>query len=80
MVRLPGICSSDRSETVLAHVRLAGLSGTGLKCPDLLGAWACYRCHDVTEKRKADDSVQRAFLEGVIRTQAALIKEGKVHW
>lgn len=79
-VRLPGICSCDATETVLAHVRLAGVTGVGMKAPDVLGAWACSRCHEVTERCKDDDAVQRAFLEGVIRTQNMLIEVGLIRW
>jgi Protein of unknown function (DUF1364) len=37
-VRLPG-CNFDPETTVLAHYRLAGTCGIGIKPPDLLGAW-----------------------------------------
>ena len=76
MIRLPGVCTHDDGETVLAHVRLAGITGTGQKAPDLLGAWACSECHRVTEQEKADDHIQRLFYEGVMRTQNALIRLG----
>lgn len=79
-IRLPSICNFDARTTVLAHVRLSGITGGGQKAPDLLGAWACSACHTVTERAKADDSIQRAFLEGVMRTQYALIREGAVTW
>ncbi len=79
-VRLPFICSGDVAETVLAHVRLAGVTGGGMKAPDVLGAWACHRCHEVTEREKKDDAVQRAFLEGVVRTQNMLIEVGILRW
>ena len=76
-VRLPGICNFDPATTVLAHYRMAGISGMGLKSPDLLGAWACSNCHSyVDSHRDADTSL--AFLEGVMRTIATLNKEGKV--
>lgn len=80
MVRLPGICSHNVHETVLAHLRLAGVTGIGMKAPDIMGAWCCARCHEVTEQQKGDDSIQRAFLEGVMRTQDRLIAEGIVKW
>ena len=80
MVRLPGICSGDAAETVLAHVRLAGITGAGMKAPDVLASWSCARCHEVTEREKRDNRIQRYFLEGVIRTQNALIAEGVIHW
>lgn len=80
-VRLPGICSHDPETTVLAHYRLAGTCGMGIKPHDLLGAWACSSCHDEIDRRtrRIDaDSAALAHLEGVIRTQAILLKEGKV--
>ena len=79
-IRLPHICSGNAEETVLAHVRLAGVTGVGMKAPDLLGAWACSRCHEVTERCKDDDEIMRAYYEGVIRTQNMLIEAGLVKW
>jgi hypothetical protein len=76
-VRLPGICNFDPATTVLAHYRMAGISGMGLKSPDLLGAWARSSCHAYVDSHH-DDATLRAFLEGVMRTIAALNKEGKV--
>ena len=73
-IRLPGVCNFNPETTVLAHYRLAGISGMGLKSPDLLGAWACSDCHAYVDTHK-DDSTARAFLEGVMRTQAQLVKE-----
>lgn len=76
-VRLPGVCNFNPDTTVLAHVRMAGLTGAGQKAPDLLGAWACSACHEVTEKEKGNHRIQRAFYEGVMRTLYTLIREGK---
>jgi hypothetical protein len=82
MVRLVGICNFDPATTVLAHFRMAGISGAGMKPPDLIGAWACHSCHDVVDGRRMTDmtreAVRLAFLEGVVRTQAALISYGAV--
>ena len=81
-VRLPEACCGDSSTTVLAHYRLAGYSGMGLKSPDWFGAWACHTCHDVVDRRSLGhldlNYVKRAHLEGVLRTQAALLKAGVV--
>lgn len=74
-VRLPGICNHNPETTVLAHYRMAGLSGMGMKAPDLCGAWACSACHTHVDTHR-DDATARAFLEGVLRTIAALVKEG----
>jgi hypothetical protein len=79
-VRMPGICTGG--PCVLAHVRLAGLSGMGIKIPDALGAWACDACHrayDTHDRTKHQrDTVDKWFLEGVMRTQYALIREGRL--
>ena len=79
MVRLPGICNHNPETTVLAHVRLAGVSGMGIKADDLLGAWACSACHDAIDRRSNmdldRDYVRLAHLEGVVRTIAKLRQE-----
>lgn len=80
-VRLPGICNGNPETTVLAHFRMAGICGTGMKPNDLFGAWCCSSCHDEIDRRtrKTDaDYAKLSFLEGVIRTQATLMSEGKV--
>ena len=74
-VRLPGICNGDPATTVLAHVRMVGISGMGLKSADLLGSHACSACHTACD---TDRSHEVDFLRGVIRTQAKLIKQGVV--
>ena len=81
MVRLP-CCNGDPDTTVLAHLRMAGISGMGVKAPDLFGAWACFDCHDAVDRRRYLDYdwdfVRLAFLEGVIRTQYVLLEEEKI--
>lgn len=80
-VRIPGICNGNPETTVLAHYRMAGICGVGMKPHDLLGAWACSSCHDEIDRRtrRIDaDSAAMAHLEGVLRTQSILLKEGKV--
>ena len=52
-----------------------------MKPNDLFGAWACSACHDEIDRRtRRTDAgeAHMAHLEGVIRTQAALIAEGKL--
>jgi hypothetical protein len=74
-VRLPG-CDGGGETTVLAHYRLAGYSGVGMKPNDFFGSWACASCHDLVDGRKkydGDRSVLRlAHAEGCLRTQEAL--------
>ena len=78
MVRLPGICCGDPATTVLAHVRLPGLSGMGIKAWDGHGAWCCHTCHAYADTHH-DDATKVAFYEGVLRTQAALLKLGALN-
>lgn len=80
-VRLPGICNGNSETVVLAHYRMAGLCGVGMKPNDLFGAWACSACHDEIDRRtRRTDAgeAHMAHLEGVIRTQGVLIAEGKL--
>ena len=80
MVRLPEICNGDTRTTVLAHIRMAGISGMGMKSPDLIAAWACSACHDAIDRRSHTDLerdyVLLAHLEGMARTINELAKEG----
>lgn len=75
MVRLPG-CSGGGEDTVLAHYRMAGYSGVGMKPDDRLAAWCCASCHDLIDGRKRHEWVERqdarlAHAEGVLRTMVA---------
>jgi hypothetical protein len=75
MVRLPG-CDGGGETTVLAHYRLAGYCGTGIKPPDDMGAWACVQCHDRIDGRincgLPHAELRLAHAEGVMRTQQAI--------
>lgn len=78
MVRLPGVCNHNPETTVLAHIRLMGISGMGTKAPDLIAAWACSSCHDAIDRRAHTDLerdyVRLAHFEGMARTIAELYK------
>lgn len=78
-VRLPGICNRNPETVVLAHYRLPGHCGTGVKPPDFMGAYACSACHDEADRRTRHleaDFVQAAFAEGVMRTLVRLAEKG----
>ena len=82
-VRIPGVCNFNSETTVLAHIRIAGVSGMGLKSPDLLGAWACSACHDEVDGRThksgmTRDELRLAHYDGMVRTICQLDKEGLV--
>jgi len=80
MVRIPEVCNHNSETVVLAHYRLAGVSGIGMKSPDILGAWACSACHDAIDRRAHTDLdrdyVRLLHLEGMARTIAQLNREG----
>jgi len=84
MVRGP-TCNYNPETTVLAHYRMSGISGIGIKSPDLLGAWACSNCHDLIDQRTSVEGfdrrdVQLLHLQGVVRTQSELIRRRQVTW
>jgi len=76
-IRLSGICNFDNATTVLAHVRLIGISGGGYKAPDILGAHACSACHAYVDSHH-DDKTRADFADGVHRTIFSLWKRGLV--
>lgn len=81
-VRLPDICNHNPETTVLAHFRMAGIAGMGIKAPDLIGAWACSACHAAIDRQTHTnldrDYVRLAHLEGMARTINELIRLGKI--
>lgn len=65
----------------LAHWRQSGISGMGMKSPDLLGAWLCDSCHEKVDRtERGNPETQLLFAKAVFKTQAQLIKEGVVKW
>ncbi len=50
-IMLPG-SEHNTETTVLAHYRLAGISGIGMKSPDIIGAWSCFDCHEYVDFRR----------------------------
>ena len=82
-VRIPGVCNFNPETVVLAHLPIAGLSGMGMKTPDIIGAWACSDCHDCLDYRvnKMDWSIQAIKdwgNDGLKRTLAILSSEEKI--
>ncbi|WP_029589801.1 DUF1364 domain-containing protein [Franconibacter helveticus] len=81
-IRIPGVCNGNPETSVLAHLRLPGTCGTGLKPPDILGAIGCNCCHDVVDGRLktpyTHDELKLMHAEGVMRTVIIWIHEGLV--
>jgi hypothetical protein len=83
-IRIPGVCNGNAETSVLAHLRMAGITGTGQKAPDPLGAWSCSDCHTIVDSNGGKvfdrDYVRLCLFEGIARTQAELIKRGILKW
>lgn len=77
-VRVPGVCNHNPETVVLAHLRLQGISGMGLKANDFLGAHCCSSCHTYCDTHH-DAETKVMFYEGIFRTQAALLRERDLH-
>lgn len=81
-LRIPGVCNFNPETTVLAHYRMSGSCGTGIKPDDAQGAFSCSSCHDAVDSRfKTPFSIDELRLfhaEGVFRTQQILRDEGKL--
>lgn len=83
-MRAPGVCIDGTHETVvLAHFRLAGLCGTGIKPHAILGAHCCAACHDLADFRVQSKVYSRMEIrlmhaEAVMRTIDSLIRKGLV--
>lgn len=79
-IRAPTYCNGNTETTVLAHVRMIGISAMSMKCPDWFGAHACSGCHDYVDGRiPSTDSYEKrrlVHLEGMLRTQYKLITRG----
>lgn len=80
-VRIPGVCNRNDETSVLAHIRIAGLCGTGIKPPDLIATIACSACHDEIDRRTHfvdAEYAKECALEGMARTQVIWLKEGYI--
>lgn len=73
------MCNRNPETTVLAHLRLAGISGMGLKAPDILGAHCCSACHEWCDTHH-DEATELGFAQGVFRTINLLVKEDVLKW
>jgi len=81
-IRIPGVCSFNPETSVLAHYRLSGLCGTGIKPSDLTGAIGCDNCHAAVDGRlKTEYSYEELRLkhaEGVLRALDIWEREGLI--
>jgi len=85
MLRIPAICTFNSQKTVLAHIRMSGISGMGHKAIDLLGSWSCYQCHMVADGQRTVAGISREqarlyLLEGMARTIYELNRRGHIKY
>lgn len=83
-IRIPGVCNFNNETTVPCHLNGAGM---GIKHSDVHFAYGCSDCHDAVDGRNTPkdeygcnryhvEEISHMHLEGVIRTQIIMIKEG----
>lgn len=81
-IRIPGVCNFNPYTTVLAHYRLAGICGMGMKPNDYVAAISCSSCHDAVDGRiktqYTRDELKLMHAEGVFRTLEIWKKEGLI--
>lgn len=71
-IRIPGVCTWNREETVLCHMNGAGLA---LKDDDTEAAFGCYACHCAVDGKPTvkhgftKDEIKLMFFEGCKRTR-----------
>jgi len=71
-VRIYGVCNYTEETTIWAHYALGGVSGMGMKPPDLCGSLCCSACHDVIDGRVKSDlsrvQIESHMLHGMVRS------------
>jgi hypothetical protein len=84
-IRLPKACLFHPETVVWAHASgSAAGKGIGMKCHDLLGAYACHVCHDIVDRRRpapvgmTREEIELAFWEGHARSVLRLIEKGLI--
>lgn len=82
-IRIPRICNGNPETVVLCHLPGGGM---GTKSEDIHGAYGCSDCHDFVDGRNPGPRGMEwimkrrklALLEGMVRTQSIMLKEGLI--
>ena len=84
-VRIVGVCNHNPETVVLAHCNASAAGkGIGLKSLDLAGAFACFECHSVYDRRAPTprgmtrQDVESAFADGHYRSLVILREKGLI--
>ena len=75
--RFPGICNFDPEKTVFCHINTK-FKGTGMKSPDLFGAYGCSSCHDALDGRSNKMFTWSDVMDAVFETQYKLMEKGLI--
>lgn len=77
-VALPGVCNGNPETVVPAHIRQIGISGAGIKAPDIFACPACFECHNAIDRRSHmdldRDYVQLAHYKALVAWQNELYR------
>jgi len=84
-IRYLGVCSNNPDAVVWCHANgSAAGKGIGMKSPDLLGAYGCFACHNLYDRRTPIPAgmtrveVELVFWQGHARSVLILIEKGIV--
>lgn len=80
MVRIPGICNFNPETVVLAHFRMPGTCGVGMKPSDWQASLCCSACHDAVDQRTPTQytkaELDMMMCQGILRTHEVWRKIG----
>jgi len=78
-IRIPSVCRNEKDTVCLAHINGAGLA---IKSLDIHGAYCCAACYNIIDGRVKSEFphelIKLWHLQGVMRTQEILVKEGLI--
>lgn len=74
-LRLEG-CNYDPATSVLAHIRMSGHCGMGIKPHDIKSCIACSHCHDVIDGRVKGEFSYKDVLRGHFETLDIFLNMG----
>jgi len=74
-LRIPGVCSFNPEQTVLAHLP-CGHKGVGMKSPDLMAVFACAHCHTFIDSHRFSELSAKHILQALAETQMYWIDKG----
>jgi hypothetical protein len=84
-IRIPHVCSHDPEKTVWCHLSgSAAGKGIGMKAHSILGAYGCFECHNVVDRRvptprgMTRQDVESAFADGHYRSLVILKEKGLI--